>query len=409
MRRRARGWAGALLALALLVGACSGNDDDDSGAGGGDTPQPSTTSPEPTTSSTTRARSTTTEPTPSLADVDVRLTQVAEADAPTALAFRNGDTALYLAERAGRVVAVRDGDVDPTPVVDISDEVSSDGERGLLGLAFSPDGSRIYLSYTNLDGDSRIIEFRMREGRADAGSRRQILAVDQPFPNHNGGNILFGPDGFLYFGLGDGGSQGDPNGNAQNVGTLLGDILRIDPLHGDPYAIPAGNPHLGEANARGEVFVSGVRNPWRFSFDRSTGDLWIGDVGGSQVEEIDRVPAGHIAGANLGWNLVEGTRRLNGDPPPGAIPPVFEYDHSRGRAVTGGYVYRGSRIPALRGAYLFGDFYEGVVRGLVTAGGRVVDERPLGPEVEQLVSFAQDPRGELYVVSMAGPVYRLDP
>ena len=340
----------------------------------------------------------------------MRLTPIATVEAPTAVAFRSGDGAMYVTERAGRVRAVRDGRADPEPVVDISADVSNGGERGLLGLAFSPDGGRLYLSYTNTAGDSRIVEFRMRDGRADPGTRREILAVDQPYPNHNGGNILFGPDGFLYFGLGDGGSQGDPHGNSQNVGTLLGDILRIDPLHGDPYAIPAGNPHLGEPGARGEVFVSGVRNPWRFSFDRAKGDLWIGDVGGSQVEEVDRVPAGRIAGANLGWNLVEGTRPLNGAPPPGAVPPVYEYDHSDGRrAVTGGYVYRGRRIPALRGAYVFGDVYDGVVRALVVEDGRLIDQRPIGPVVEQLVSFAESRRGELLAVSMSGTVYRLDP
>ena len=407
MRRTSRPLA-LLVAGTLLLAACSGDDDEV-----GDTPEPTTTSP--VTSSTSSPSSTaTSEPAPArpdLAAVRVRLTQVAQLAAPTALAFRRGAAGFYVAEREGRVRAVRNGAVVPEPVLDITGDVSTGGERGLLGLTFSPDGSRLYVSYTNRDGDSRVDELMMSGDRADTRSRRNVIAVDQPFANHNGGHVLFGPDGFLWFGLGDGGSQGDPQNHAQDRGDLLGSLLRVDPLNrgSDPYAIPRDNPFVAEQGARGEIAVYGVRNPWRFSFDRETGDLWVGDVGGSRVEEIDFVPRSRMLGANLGWNLVEGTLPLEGDPPPGAIGPVFEYGRDRGRTVTGGYVYRGERIPALRGAYLFADFYSGDVRGLVHDGGQVSDERSLGVEVPQLVSFAEDPSGELYLLSLGGPIYRLDP
>ena len=209
------------------------------------------------------------------------------------MAVRSGDTALYVAEKTGKVVAVRDGIVDPVPMLDLSEEVSLGGEQGLLGLAFSPDGRDVYVNFTDTNGDTHITGYAMRGGQADTATRRDLLVVDQPYSNHNGGNLVFGPDGYLYIGLGDGGSGGDPQGNGQSLSTLLGKMLRIDPTpFGDrPYRIPTDNPFVGHVAARPEIWAYGLRNPWRYSFDRLTGDLWIGDVGQSAWEEVDVQPS----------------------------------------------------------------------------------------------------------------------
>jgi glucose/arabinose dehydrogenase len=363
------------------------------------------------TTTTTEAPEPPTTASVSLDEVVVGLEEVATLDAPTALVQRPGFDQLVVAERGGTVRVVDGGQVSE-PIVEV--ETTAEGERGLLGIAFSPDGSHLYLSYTDEQGDSRLDEWATGPaiGDVDRASRRNVLSVDQPFPNHNGGHVLFGPDGLLYFGLGDGGAAGDPEERAQNPNELLGKILRIDPRPsgGDPYAVPAGNPFAG-GGGRGEIFVTGVRNPWRFSFDRQNGDLWIGDVGQGAEEEIDLLPAGRAAGANLGWDRLEGNRPFEGEPPAGAVPPVFTYGRDEGYSVTGGYVYRGSAIPGLGGAYVFGDYGAGVVRALGVEGGRVVSERPLGVETgpASLVSFAEGADGELFVLSLEGPVYRLVP
>ena len=268
--------------------------------------------------------------------------------------------------------------------LDIRSSVTRGGnEEGLLGLAFAPnfaDNGRFYVYYSAASPRRSVLSrFEVRpDGLADPTSEHVVLEVDQPFRNHNGGMIAFGPDGMLYVGLGDGGSAGDPHRNGQNPGTLLGTILRIateEPVEGATYAIPADNPFAGQSGARGEVWAYGLRNPWRFSFDRATGDLWVGDVGQNAREEIDIVHPG----ANYGWNVMEGTtcfrtRSCNDD---GLQAPVAEYGHNLGCSVTGGYVYRGQRIPALEGVYLYGDFCSGRIWGLrydgmdVTAHGRV--------------------------------------
>jgi len=389
--------------VAVLLAAC-GDDGDET------TPQPAARSG---TTTTTASGEPPTTAAVSLDEVAVALDEVARLDAPTALAQRPGFDELVVAERGG-TVRVLDGGRAGAPIVDLSDETTTDGERGLLGIAFSPDGSHLYISYTDERGDSRLDEWATGPGvgDVDAGSRRNVLAVDQPFPNHNGGNIVFGPDGLLYYGLGDGGSAGDPGQRAQDPDELLGKILRIDPEASgdDPYAVPADNPFAG-GGGRGEIWVTGVRNPWRFSFDRQTGDLWVGDVGQNAEEEIDRLPAGQARGANLGWDRLEGNRPFEGEPPPGAVPPVFTYGRDEGYSVTGGYVYRGSAIPGLAGAYVFGDYGAGVVRALTVRGSEVTAERPLGVETgpASLVSFGEDVDGELYVLSLGGPVYRLVP
>jgi glucose/arabinose dehydrogenase len=342
------------------------------------------------------------------------LVEVARVSAPVALAMRPGDEALYVAEKGGRVRAVRGGAVDATPVLDISSQVSTGGEQGLLGLAFPPDGAFLYVYFTNRAGDSRLVEYPFDGRRADPGGAREMLAVDQPFANHNGGQLSFGPDGRLYLGLGDGGSGNDPFDNAQNLGTLLGKILRLDARPGDgrPYGVPPDNPFVGRAGARPEIWVYGLRNPWRFSFDRQSGDLWIGDVGQSTLEEIDFRPAGEASGTNFGWAAYEGSRRHKATvDAPGAVGPVHEYPtrDDGACAVTGGYVYRGTRIPALTGAYLYADYCIGDIIALRLTNGRVTDVQPLGINADQLSSVGEDHHGELLVLTLTGRIHRIEP
>ena len=348
-----------------------------------------------------------------LAEVRVRLEQVAVLEQPVALAVRPGDPKLYVAEKVGRVVALRKGNAEPEVVLDLTQEVSLGSEQGLLGLTFSPEGKYLYVDYTDTNGDTRIVEFAMTDGEVDASSRREVLYVAQPFSNHNGGQLAFGPDGYLYVGLGDGGSGGDPNGNGQSLSTLLWKILRISPRPsgGKPYGISPDNPFVGEADARPEIWAYGLRNPWRFSFDLKTGDLWIGDVGQDAWEEIDFEPANSKGGRNFGWNLFEGSHPFAGDSDGvEVVMPVYEYSHGDGVcAVTGGYVYRGSQIPALDGAYVFADFCTARIEAFTLVDGRATPPVELGPVVENLASFGEDASGEVYVLSLSGPVYRLVP
>jgi glucose/arabinose dehydrogenase len=306
------------------------------------------------------------------------------------------------------VRVVRDGAVEEAPLVDIAGETSTDGERGLLGLAFAPDGDRLYLYYTDPQGSIHLDEWILQGAGVRADSRRTLIVQEHPRANHNGGALAFGPDGLLYVGLGDGGGQGDPNRNAQSLATILGKVLRIDPRpSGDaPYAVPADNPFAADPAARGEIWAYGLRNPWRLSFDRATGDLWIGDVGQNAIEEINLLPAGSARGADLGWDDYEGTQLYDGEPGADGLPPITEYPHDQGSSVTGGYVYRGRAIPALHGAYVYGDFTTGFVRALAQEGGQVTAEVDLGVRVDQLVSFGEDAQGELYALSLAGDVLR---
>ncbi len=351
---------------------------------------------------------------------DVRLMPVADTDALTAMAVRAGDDTVYVAEQAGRVRAVRNGVVDSEPVLDIRDHIPLERrEQGLLGLAFSPDGSRLYVHYTdrtNRDAN-QLDEYRMRGTIADPVSRRPVLTVETLQPNHNGGQIAFGPDRFLYVALGDGGAGGDEGpghargGNGQSLDTLLGKILRIDPTPAGnrPYTIPPNNP-FASGGGRPEIWAYGLRNPWRFSFDRDTGDLWIGDVGQGAWEEVDYMPAGAGAGANYGWARLEGTHSFNGAPPPGAVPPIFEYPNpDEGCAVTGGFVYRGTRIPNLVGSYVFADYCTGELRALHQRHGRVVADRLLGAGIPWLASFGEGNDGELYVLTQHDGLFRVDP
>ncbi|MEX2421143.1 MAG: PQQ-dependent sugar dehydrogenase, partial [Actinomycetota bacterium] len=298
-------------------------------------------------------------------------------------------------------------------VLDLGEDVATGGERGLLGMAADPDGDRLYVDYTDTAGDTRIRSWPIVDGRPVGSPDEGVdhLSIGQPFPNHNGGNLAFGPDGYLYVGLGDGGSGGDPNGNGQSLETLLGKMLRIAPrpFGDESYGIPSDNPFVGRDDVRPEIWAYGLRNPWRYSFDRETGDLWISDVGQSAREEIDVEPAGSAGGLNFGWNLFEGTLPYEGrSDDDQTVSPVYEYPNgSGGCAVTGGYVYRGAEIPELVGAYVFGDFCRGSLEAFVLRDGEAAQQRPLGQVVEGLASFGEDANGELYALSLTGPVYRI--
>jgi len=350
---------------------------------------------------------------PRLADAQIDLQQIAMLQQPVALAVRAGDDALYFAEKIGRVVALHEDGAEPEVILDITGEVSQGSEQGLLGLAFSPDGRFLYVNYTDVQGHTHVTEFATTEDGVDVASRRDVLFVEQPFSNHNGGNLAFGPDGYLYIGLGDGGSAGDPSGNGQSLETLLGKMLRISPRPsgGDPYGIPPDNPFVGRDDALPEIWAYGLRNPWRYSFDRETGDLWIGDVGQSAWEEVDVERAGSPGGRNFGWDLFEGSRPFEGGSDEDeTVPPIFEYSLGGGGcAVTGGYVYRGEEIPDLVGAHLFGDFCLGELQAFVLRDGEAAQIRSLEAGVNGLASFGEDADGELYVLSLNGPVYRIVP
>ncbi len=351
----------------------------------------------------------------------VKLTKIGSFSSPDYVAQPPGDTRrLFVLEQGGKIRVVRDGHVLRAPFLDLTSKVVSGGEQGLLGLAFAPDyasSGRFYVDYTDRSGNTRIVEYRRGSSadRADPRSARQLLFQDQPEANHNGGQLAFGPDGLLYIGFGDGGGGDDQHGrigNGQNLGTLLGKILRIDPRPsgGKPYGIPADNPFVGRRGAKGEIYAWGLRNPWRFSFDRKTGDIAIGDVGQDHVEEVDFRARGNARGVNFGWRAWEGTRRE--DPSltvRGDVKPVLEYTHAHGCSVTGGYVIRDPRLPAFAGRYVYGDFCAGDLFTARLRQGGATGRHALGLHVNNLSSFGEDGRGRVYAVSLDGPVYRLDP
>jgi glucose/arabinose dehydrogenase len=336
-----------------------------------------------------------------------------------------GDGRLFLTLREGRIVIFENGAVRPQDFLDIRGLINSNGfERGLLSVAFHPNYDQngfFFVNYTNVNGDTAVARYQVSSdpNRADAGSARVLLTISQPFPNHNGGQLQFGPDGYLYIGMGDGGSAFDPNCNAQKTDTLLGKILRIDVdqnVNSAPfYGIPLDNPFRGGGNPPDEVWSSGFRNPWRFSFDRQTGDLWIGDVGQNRREEIDFQPASSDGGENYGWKVMEGTLCSTTDACPTSTPacnspaftaPVLEYDHDPHCSVTGGYVYRGSRLAQLRGSYIFGDFCSGVVWA-ASRQGDGFQVRTISGTAAQLSTFGEDAQGELYAATLSGRLLRL--
>ena len=327
---------------------------------------------------------------------------------------------VFVVEQSGRIMVVVGGRKRSRPFLDIRSQVRSGSEQGLLSVAFAPDyasSRRFYVYFTDRSGDQRVVEYRSAGAdRADAGSARLVLRMNDSEANHNGGLLLFGPDGHLYIGTGDGGGGGDQHGargNAQNLGSLLGKILRIDPqqVGRQAYTVPGDNPFRGRSGARGEVYSYGLRNPWRFSFDRRTGDLVIADVGQNAVEEIDFVRRGKGSGANFGWRPFEGrSRSTPGESAPGHVLPVITRTHGDGWcSITGGVVVRDRSLSGLRGRYLFGDICKSRIYSAKLSTGRATSVRATPMRIESVSSFGEDARGRVYAVSLNGPVYRLVP
>ena len=427
-------------AFGLLVGACGGNNDDDqsqsepertaaseattgaestaSPASGSSTVGPTVAADQPApspTAITASGQSGTAQPTA----VSLVLAPVASLTDPIALIARpsTGGTSgdLYVATREGQVwLMSADGDEPPEMVLDISAHTNPECEEGLLGIAFSPDGSLLYVSSTDLRGDSLITEYPMSGQWVQADAGRDLLKVSQPACNHNGGHIVLGPDGYLWIGFGDGGGRDDMFNQGQDLDTLLAAMIRIDPEAdgGTAYSIPSDNPYV-DGGGRAEIWHYGARNPWRFSFDRVTNDLWIADVGQNTWEEIHILRAADAwkPGANLGWPLFEGDERFSGTATPENLDfPAYVYHHDDGCSITGGHVYRGSAIPHLVGTYVFGDFCVGRIWGLTIDDQGTANLVDLGLSVPQvtLVSFGEDASGELYVLSFDDTVYRLE-
>jgi glucose/arabinose dehydrogenase len=342
----------------------------------------------------------------------------------------DGSGRLFVLEQGGRIRLIENDTLQPDPLLDLSAAISAGGERGLLGIAFHPrfkENGLLYLNYTAKRPNlmSFISEFRFKGATIDPQSERVLLTYDQPWGNHNGGQLAFGPDGYLYIGVGDGGSANDPQNNGQTLSTLLGSILRIDVDHksdGQEYAIPADNPFINKANARPEIWAYGLRNPWRFSFDRQTGELYAADVGQDEVEEIDIIEKGR----NYGWRVMEGPQCTPGVSrncdKKGYTLPIHSYTHDTGRSITGGYVYRGEAFPQLCGTYLYGDFVNQAIWGLRYQDGKVVQHKSLYDPKSLwrlaldyfrddgllISTFGEDEAGELYVAAyQSGTIYRI--
>ena len=390
--------------LVTLLGAC------------GKTESPGASSPTPVPSGGTCSA------TPISGTPTLTTTRVASGlDAPLDLQVPAGDLSrLFVVEQTGRIRIVRNGSVVGQPFLDVSGRISAGGERGLLGLAFHPrysENGRFFVNYTDPRGDTHISELRapVNGDVADASSEREMLFVRQPFSNHNGGGLAFGSDGFLYIGLGDGGSGGDPLGNGQNLQVPLGKLLRIDVDSGTPFGVPSSNPFLSTSGAFPAIWAYGLRNPWRFSFDSANGDLYIGDVGQDQIEEVDYAPAGR-GGQNYGWNIAEGTRCFrpsSGCSFTGLTAPVLEYGHSSGCSITGGVVYRGCRLPGYQGTYFYADYCSAMIRSFRIQNGQATEQRdwtaPLGRGLNSITSFGRDAEGEVYIVDHDGEVYKIVP
>lgn len=328
----------------------------------------------------------------------------------------DGTNRLFIVEQYGKIYILdSDHQLRDEFFLNVGGLLSTGGnEQGLLGLAFHPDfagNGQFFINYTDASGDTVVARYQVSADNpnvADPNSGEYIIRINQPYPNHNGGNIAFGPDGYLYIGMGDGGSGGDPEGNGQNPKALLGKMLRLDVDNGSPYVIPAGNPFANNSSFAPEIWALGLRNPWRFSFDRETGDLYIGDVGQNAWEEVDFQPADSTGGENYGWNILESTHKYSGAAVPyGLINPFFEYNHSIHCSVTGGYVYRGRDLPELQGVYLFGDYCSGIIWASTrdAQGNWITDE--FMDSGMNISSFGEDDFGELYVVDHSGSVSKL--
>jgi glucose/arabinose dehydrogenase len=344
----------------------------------------------------------------------LRLVKVGTFSQPIYVTGAPGDERrLFVVQKTGKIAVVngahRGTFLDITKLVE-----SGSTEQGLLSMVFAPDyqrSGRFYVAYTIPGNDVRVAEYQRsahNSGLANPGSGRIVLTVHHEFSNHNGGQLAFGPDGYLYVGIGDGGSEDDPQNLGQNTGVLDGKILRIAPRARGGYSVPKSNPFVGRSGFRPEIWAYGLRNPWRFSFDRRTGDLSIGDVGQDTQEEIDFAPRGHGAGANYGWSVWEGTKRFKQGSAPGAVFPVLVKPHSDGYcAIIGGYVVRDRSVPGLYGRYVYGDLCKAGIRSVKLSPGHAGGDRATGLSATQMASFGQDTRGRVYAVSLAGPVYRL--
>jgi glucose/arabinose dehydrogenase len=329
---------------------------------------------------------------------------VATLNEPIDLQVRKDDPRLFVAQRGGVIVTITNDRLDETPWLNIYPLLLAEGERGLLAFTFSPNGRQLFVHYSDRDGNTQIDRWDIdSSGQPQADSRTNVLSLNQPFANHNGGRIAFGPDEMLYVGLGDGGSTGDPGNRAQNLRELFGKLLRINPNPSTPgYQIPADNPFVGQG-ARGEIWSYGLRNPWRFSWDRATKELWIGDVGQNLWEEVDRSTSGR--GVNYGWRAFEGTHEFNADTKaPNAERPLYEYSHEAtgGCSVTGGVVYRGPTLLRLQGAYIYGDYCWPTLHALING-----KDKDLGLAVGNVVSINEDADGEIYVLGFDGSVAKL--
>lgn len=360
-------------------------------------------------------------PDPPEGPVPVALAEVASGLVlPLQLTAPAGDSRLFIVEKGGTIRIVQNGALLPVPFLDLSAKVSTGREQGLLGLAFDPQyaaNGRFVVHYTDLAGDTRVSGFRVSPdpNLADAAGELAILGVDQPFANHNGGQVLFGLDGYLYLTLGDGGSSGDPGDRGQSIADLLGSILRVQPLEGGGYAVPADNPFVGTPDARPEIWSYGLRNPWRVDFDPLTGDLYVADVGQARWEEVSvsTAAAGAGRGANFGWRVMEGPDCFadTACDETGLELPVVWYGHDDGCSITGGFVYRGSAIPALQGHYFYSDYCAGFVRSFRLEDGAAVDryEWPALAPGAGVLGFGRDAGGELYILATDGAVYRFVP
>ena len=356
---------------------------------------------------------------PTQGSTDVHLQPVVSGLAfPVDMAAPVGDSRLFVVEKGGRIRIIKNGSLLGTPFLDIHTLVSSGSEQGLLGLTFHPQyaaNGRFAVDYTDTAGDTRIAVYQVSADPdvADPASGAVVLTVAQPYSNHNGGQVKFGPDGYLYIALGDGGSGGDPQNHGQDRTDLLGSLLRIDVDNGSPYNIPASNPYAQSSTFRRELWNYGLRNPWRFSFDRLTGDLYIADVGQNVREEVDVAPAGGSGGENYGWRLMEASICYNPQncSTTGLTLPVLDYTHADGCSITGGYVYRGQAIPDLQGTYFYSDYCQGWVKSFRYAGGRATTLRGW-PQLDphgSVTSFGEDGSGELYIMVSSGTLYRIVP
>ncbi len=372
-------------------------------------PSPTTSDPATTTTTTTTSTSTSTIPDVPLERISLGLAPVSDLSGPVAAAVHPGTRELWVVEQRGRIVRL--GSDGAEAVLDIANRISTGNEQGLLGIAFSPDGSAMFTNHTDGNGDTIISRFAITDRSVDAGSELTIMGIAQPRGNHNGGQLAFGPDGYLWIGLGDGGGGGDPFETGQDTGSLLGSILRIDVSNSTadtPYTIPADNPFVD--GAAPEVFVWGIRNAWQFSFDPANGDLWVADVGQDRFEEVTvaRAADGRGNGANFGWNEMEGAEPYrSGTEPADHVRPIVTYAHTNDRcSITGGQVYRGAAIPTLVGTYVFGDFCTGEIFGIRADGSTGLVELDIG-RVGQLSNIVTDASGELLTISRGGQINRI--